>query len=74
MAEGNEADIDRAVKAARAAFETGPWSKMDARDRGRLLYKFADLIEDELDELGSDSNRSTTVNRFAMPRLPIFRW
>jgi aldehyde dehydrogenase (NAD+) len=53
VAEGNEADIDRAVKAARSAFEDGPWSKMDARDRGRLLYKLADLIEDELDELAT---------------------
>src|SRR6187399_835110 len=53
VAEANEADVDRAVKAARNALENGPWSKMDARDRGRLLYKLADLIEDELDELAA---------------------
>jgi aldehyde dehydrogenase (NAD+) len=51
VAEGDAADIDRAVKAARKAFDSGPWRKMDARDRGRLLDKLADLIELHLDEL-----------------------
>ncbi len=51
VAEGDAADVDAAVQAARAALESGPWSRMDARDRGRLLYRLADLIEDELDEL-----------------------
>ncbi len=53
VAEGDAADIDAAVAAARDAFENGPWSKMDARDRGRLLYKLADLIEENLDELAA---------------------
>ena len=51
VAEGDPADVDLAVKAARAAFESGPWSKMDARDRGRLMNKLADLMEANLDEL-----------------------
>lgn len=51
VAEGDAADVDAAVQAARAALESGPWSRMDARDRGRLLYRLADLIEEELDEL-----------------------
>jgi aldehyde dehydrogenase (NAD+) len=51
VAEGDAEDVDRAVKAARKAFESGPWPKMDARDRGRLLNKLADLIEEEIDEL-----------------------
>ena len=51
VAEGEAADIDLAVKAARKAFDTGPWSKMDARDRGRLMYRLADLIEEHIDEL-----------------------
>ena len=39
-------DVDKAVKAARAAFQLGsPWRRMDASDRGRLLYRLADLIE-----------------------------
>src|SRR5271168_4320953 len=45
VAEGDKADIDLAVKAARKAFEEGPWSKMNASERGRLLNKLADLIE-----------------------------
>ena len=51
VAEGDKADIDRAVKAARKAFDSGPWRKMDARDRGRLMNKLADLIEKNFDEL-----------------------
>ncbi len=44
VAEADRADIDQAVAAARKAFE-GKWSKMSARDRGRLLYKLSQLIE-----------------------------
>jgi len=53
VAEGDTEDIDRAVKAARKAFEDGPWKQMDARDRGRLLGRLADLIEENLDELAA---------------------
>lgn len=53
VAEGDKADVDLAVKAARQAFETGPWSSMDARDRGILMNKLADLIEAEADELAA---------------------
>ena len=53
VAEGDAADVDLAVKAAREAFDNGPWRKMDARDRGRLMNKLADLIEEELDELAA---------------------
>lgn len=41
-----QADIDKAVSAAQAAFKfNSPWRRMDASERGRLLYKLADLIE-----------------------------
>ena len=53
VAEGDAADVDLAAKAARKAFEGGPWSTMDARDRGRLMNKLADLIEEEADELAA---------------------
>jgi aldehyde dehydrogenase (NAD+) len=53
VAEGDAADIDLAAKAARKAFESGPWSKMDARDRGRLMNKLADLMEANIDELAA---------------------
>jgi aldehyde dehydrogenase (NAD+) len=50
VAEADTADVDKAVKAARTAFE-GPWRKMRASERGRLLYRLADLIEANADEL-----------------------
>jgi aldehyde dehydrogenase (NAD+) len=53
VAEGDAADVDLAVASARDALEHGPWGRMDARDRGRLMYKLADLIEEELNELAS---------------------
>ncbi len=53
VAEGDAADVDAAAKAARQALESGPWSRMDARDRGKCLNKLADLIENELDELAA---------------------
>ena len=53
VARCGEKDVDRAVKAARRALEDGPWSTMDARDRGRLLYKLAEALEDNFDELAA---------------------
>ncbi len=53
VAEGDKADIDQAVKAARKAFEEGPWPKMNASERGRLLHKLADLIEKHHEELAA---------------------
>ena len=48
VAEGDKTDVDIAVKAARAAFEIGsPWRHKDASERGRMLYKLADLVERE---------------------------
>ena len=53
VAEGDKADIDLAVKAARKAFDEGPWSKMSAAERGRLLYKLADIMEKNIEELAA---------------------
>src|SRR5277367_1777927 len=50
VAEGDREDIDRAVKAARAAFETGPWSRMTASERGRVIWKLGELLEEHRDE------------------------
>jgi aldehyde dehydrogenase (NAD+) len=52
VAEGDKADVDLAVKAARKAMD-GPWGRMNATDRARLLNKLADAIEDNLDELAA---------------------
>jgi aldehyde dehydrogenase (NAD+) len=50
VAEGDAEDINRAVAAARRAFE-GPWSKMKPYERQQLLLKLADLVENHFDEL-----------------------
>ena len=51
IAEGDAEDIDRAVRAARRAFEDGPWSRMTPSERGRLIWKIGDLILEHADEL-----------------------
>jgi aldehyde dehydrogenase (NAD+) len=51
VAEADATDVNAAVKAARTAFERGPWRRMSASERGRLLYKLADLIEKNADEI-----------------------
>ncbi len=53
VAEGDKADIDLAVTAARKAFEDGPWPRMSASERGRLLHKLADLIEQNREDLAA---------------------
>src|ERR1700675_639187 len=52
IAEGNEADVDRAVAAARRAFE-GPWRTMRAAERGHILLKWADLLKQHADEIAA---------------------
>jgi aldehyde dehydrogenase (NAD+) len=51
VAEADAVDVDKAVKAARAALEQGPWRKTSATERGRLLARLADLIEKNAQEL-----------------------
>ncbi|XP_028255328.1 mitochondrial 10-formyltetrahydrofolate dehydrogenase isoform X2 [Parambassis ranga] len=46
-------DVDRAVAAAKEAYDNGPWGKMNPRDRGSLLYKIADLMEEHQEELAT---------------------
>ncbi|CAI9092886.1 OLC1v1028246C2 [Oldenlandia corymbosa var. corymbosa] len=53
VAEGDAEDIDRAVAAARKAFDEGPWPKMAAYERQRILLRFADLVEKHNDELAA---------------------
>lgn len=52
IAEGNEADVDRAVAAARRAFE-GPWRTMRAAERGHILLKWAELLKQHADEIAA---------------------
>jgi len=51
VAAGDTPDVDKAVAAARKAFEAGPWRTMSATERGRLMFKLADLIEKNKEEL-----------------------
>ncbi len=53
VVEASAGDVDRAVQAARTALgdRSGPWRKMSASERGRLMWKLADLIEKNIDEL-----------------------
>ncbi|KAL5199297.1 hypothetical protein ABZP36_020500 [Zizania latifolia] len=53
VSEGDSEDIDRAVLAARKAFDEGPWPKMTAYERSRILFRFADLIEKHNDEIAA---------------------
>jgi aldehyde dehydrogenase (NAD+) len=50
VAAGDAADVDNAVRAAKACFESAAWRDLSARKRGRLLFKAADLLEARLDE------------------------
>jgi phenylacetaldehyde dehydrogenase len=50
VAEGDAADIDKAVTAARKAFDGGPWGKLTPSDRGRMIWKIADLMESNAEE------------------------
>ena len=75
VAEGDREDIDRAVKAARAAFETGPWSKLTPSERGRLIWKLADLLEENLEQFATletlDNGKPLKVARAADVPLAV---
>ncbi len=51
VAQATAADVDKAVKAARKALEHGPWGRMDAADRGRLMFRLAELVDQHAAEL-----------------------
>jgi phenylacetaldehyde dehydrogenase len=74
-AAGEKADIDLAVKAARRAFEQGPWSRLTPGQRGRLIWKLADLIESHLDEFAQieslDNGKPLAVARVADVPLAV---
>ncbi|KAM9813757.1 cytosolic 10-formyltetrahydrofolate dehydrogenase [Neosynchiropus ocellatus] len=50
---GQISDVDKAVSSAKEAFENGEWGKMNPRDRGALLYRLADLLEQHQEELAT---------------------
>jgi phenylacetaldehyde dehydrogenase len=75
VAEGDREDVERAVRAARRAFDSGAWPAMTPSERGRLLWKLADLLEahaDEFAELESlDNGKPKVVARAADVPLSV---
>ena len=57
--DASAADVDRAAKAARAAFDKGPWKDITAQDRGRVLFKLAQIVRDRADELAELETRNS---------------
>jgi phenylacetaldehyde dehydrogenase len=66
---GGAPEVDRAVRAARRAYESGPWSRITPSERGRLLWRLADLIEEHGEELAQlealDNGKPVGVARVA---------
>ena len=69
VAEGNAEDIDRAVKAARRAFESGPWPDLTPAERGKMIWRLGDLIYEHLEELAQleslDNGKPIVIARAA---------
>jgi phenylacetaldehyde dehydrogenase len=69
VAEGAKEDVDRAVAAARAAFDKGPWRKLPPSERARLMWKLADLLEKRLEEFAQletlDNGKPVMMARLA---------
>jgi phenylacetaldehyde dehydrogenase len=75
VAEADAADVDKAVKAARKAFDEGPWPRMTPSERGRILWKLADLIERQTEQFATleslDNGKPLTVARVADVPLTV---
>ena len=73
--EAEAEDVDRAVRAARRAFDEGPWPRMSPSERGRMLWKLADLIEHHLEEFAEleslDNGKPVAVARVADVPLTV---
>jgi len=71
VARGDERDIDLAVQAARRAFDQGPWPKMAAAERARVLWKLADLITANLDEMARLESINTGKTLFDSGKVEL---
>ncbi|XVF54151.1 hypothetical protein PTKIN_Ptkin05aG0157500 [Pterospermum kingtungense] len=73
VAEGDAEDINRAVAAARKAFDEGPWPKMTPYERSRILLRFADLVEKHSEELAAleSWNNGKLYEQAAESELPL---
>ncbi len=75
IAEADREDVNRAVRAAREAFERGPWRRMTPSERGRLIWKLGDLVEQHLEEFAEletlDNGKPLTISRAADVPLAV---
>src|SRR3989442_4920615 len=71
VAKGDERDIDLAVAAARTAFDRGPWPRMTAAERGRIVWKLGDLITQHLDEMARLESLTTGKTMFDSGKVEI---
>ncbi len=71
VAKGDERDVDAAVQAARRAFDQGPWPRMAAADRARVLWKLADLINANLDEMARLESVNTGKTLFDSGKVEL---
>ena len=71
VAKGDERDIDLAVQAARRAFDQGPWPRMAAAERARVLWKLADLITANVDEMARLESVNTGKTLFDSGKVEL---
>ncbi len=71
VAKGDERDVELAVEAARKAFDSGPWPRMSAAERGRIVWKLGDLIMANLDEMARLESICTGKTLFDSGKVEI---
>src|SRR5215813_3950104 len=71
VAKGDERDIDAAVGAARKAFDDGPWPRLSPHERGRLVWKLGELIQQNLDEMAKLESLCTGKTLFDSGKVEI---
>ena len=72
VAEGDTEDVERAVRAARRAFDAGPWRTVTPSERGRMLWRLADLLETHLEEFAQLEALDNTTTDMSVVREEIF--
>src|SRR5262245_63838405 len=71
VAKGDERDIDAAVGAARRAFDDGPWPRMSPHERGRIVWRLGELIQQNLDEMAKLESLATGKTMFDSGKVEI---
>jgi len=71
VGKGDERDVDAAVRAARKAFDEGPWPRMSPHERGRIVWKLGELIQANLDEMARLESLCTGKTMFDSGKVEI---